>query len=64
MPFLKHHADQVEAPHGGVKQEQSSPPPNPVQQQRVTFIACFLGAVASIGGFMFGYVRYVPSKRR
>ncbi|KAI6093009.1 general substrate transporter [Hypoxylon rubiginosum] len=56
MPFLKHHADQVEAPHGGVKQEQSSPPPNPVQQQRVTFIACFLGAVASIGGFMFGYV--------
>ena len=26
--------------------------------QRVTFLACILGAVASIGGFMFGYVRY------
>ncbi|KAK8220076.1 hexose transporter hxt5 [Zalaria obscura] len=25
-------------------------------QSRVTFMACFLGLVASIGGFMFGYV--------
>lgn len=25
----------------------------------VTFKACLLGLVASIGGFMFGYVRYV-----
>lgn len=27
--------------------------------QKVTFLACMLGAVASIGGFIFGYVRYV-----
>ncbi|KAJ9627784.1 hexose transporter hxt5 [Taxawa tesnikishii (nom. ined.)] len=26
------------------------------QESRVTFLACFLGLVASIGGFMFGYV--------
>jgi hypothetical protein len=26
-------------------------------QQRITFAACMLGFVASIGGFMFGYVR-------
>lgn len=25
--------------------------------EKVTFIACFMGVVASIGGFMFGYVR-------
>jgi MFS transporter, SP family, sugar:H+ symporter len=25
---------------------------------KITFIACFMGLVASIGGFMFGYVRY------
>ncbi|KAI0171691.1 general substrate transporter [Hypoxylon sp. FL1284] len=65
MPFLKHHADQVEAPNAAngsgsgsaTKQEQAAPQPaSPVQQQRVTFIACFLGMVASIGGFMFGYV--------
>lgn len=28
-----------------------------VAEQKVTAIAIFLGAVASIGGFMFGYVR-------
>ena len=26
-------------------------------EQKITAIAIFLGAVASIGGFMFGYVR-------
>lgn len=26
-------------------------------EQKVTALAIFLGAVASIGGFMFGYVR-------
>ncbi|KAI1652853.1 general substrate transporter [Daldinia decipiens] len=63
MPFLKHHTDQVEAPHAGTsstagsatKQEQRLEP-SAVAQQRVTFMAIFLGAVASIGGFMFGYV--------
>ncbi|KAI1078576.1 general substrate transporter [Whalleya microplaca] len=55
MPFLKRHADQVETPNG-VKSEQSSPETPAVKQQRITFLACFLGLVASIGGFMFGYV--------
>ncbi|KAI1651307.1 general substrate transporter [Daldinia loculata] len=63
MTFLKHHTDQVEAPNAGssstagpaAKQEQSSEP-SPVEQQKVTFVAVFLGVVASIGGFMFGYV--------
>lgn len=33
-------------------------PFNPVvEEQRLTFLACWLGLVASIGGFMFGYVR-------
>jgi SP family sugar:H+ symporter-like MFS transporter len=27
------------------------------KDERITFLACFLGLVASIGGFMFGYVR-------
>lgn len=27
------------------------------KEQKVTFLACLLGTVASIGGFMFGYVR-------
>lgn len=31
---------------------------DPAQQERLTFSACLLGTVASIGGFMFGYVRY------
>ncbi|OTB04536.1 hypothetical protein M426DRAFT_320655 [Hypoxylon sp. CI-4A] len=64
MPFLKRHADQVEAPHGeastaGVtapKQEQASPEVAATKQQRITFLSIFLGVVASIGGFMFGYV--------
>jgi SP family sugar:H+ symporter-like MFS transporter len=30
--------------------------PSPVANQKVTFIAVWLGLVASIGGFMFGYV--------
>lgn len=30
----------------------------PSQQEKLTFSACLLGTVASIGGFMFGYVRY------
>lgn len=28
-----------------------------VKDQKITFQACFLGTVASLGGFMFGYVR-------
>jgi SP family sugar:H+ symporter-like MFS transporter len=29
----------------------------PSQQERVTLLACALGAIAAIGGFIFGYVR-------
>ncbi|TGJ86571.1 hypothetical protein E0Z10_g2164 [Xylaria hypoxylon] len=28
----------------------------PASKEKVTFVACFMGLVASIGGFMFGYV--------
>ncbi|KAI1371743.1 general substrate transporter [Hypoxylon crocopeplum] len=66
MHFLKHHTDQVETPNAansngaspttGVTQEQSTPDATPVKQQKVTFLSIFLGVVASIGGFMFGYV--------
>ncbi|KAI1802719.1 general substrate transporter [Daldinia bambusicola] len=63
MPFLKHHTDQVETPNAGAsssanpatKQEQSAEA-SAAKQQRVTFMSIFLGIVASIGGFMFGYV--------
>lgn len=30
-----------------------------VKEQRVTMMAVWLGTVASVGGFMFGYVRFV-----
>lgn len=30
---------------------------SPSQQERVTLLACALGAIAAIGGFIFGYVR-------
>ncbi|KAI0403322.1 general substrate transporter [Xylaria palmicola] len=32
------------------------PPETATANEKVTFIACFMGMVASIGGFMFGYV--------
>ncbi|KAI0834025.1 general substrate transporter [Hypoxylon sp. FL0890] len=64
MPFLKQHTDQVETPNAApsnevgsaTKPEQASPEVSPAKQQRVTFLSIFLGVVASIGGFMFGYV--------
>ncbi|KAI0484038.1 general substrate transporter [Xylariaceae sp. FL0804] len=68
MPFLKKNADQVEkAPMGNgegssaaagasEKAGQDGAPTSPAGHQKVTFMACFLGLVASIGGFMFGYV--------
>ena len=49
MHFLKKHEDHVEKP-GHVHNAAAA-------GQRITFLACFLGLVASIGGFMFGYVR-------
>ncbi|KAI0155101.1 general substrate transporter [Xylariaceae sp. FL1272] len=66
MPFLKKQASQAEtagtAANGasnGVLQERPTAPNESAvtaKQQRITFMACFLGLVASIGGFMFGYV--------
>lgn len=32
-------------------------PPTLASEQKLTFLAVLLGTVASIGGFMFGYVR-------
>lgn len=28
-------------------------------EQKITFLACFQGFVASLGGFIFGYIRLV-----
>lgn len=28
-------------------------------EQKITFLACFQGGVASLGGFIFGYIRSV-----
>ncbi|TQS31635.1 hypothetical protein Golomagni_08079 [Golovinomyces magnicellulatus] len=33
--------------------------PEVMEQQKVTMLACLLGAVASLGGFIFGYVSYL-----
>lgn len=57
MPFLKKNASHGEKREEGVAGP-STATDNPVAHQKVTFIAVFLGVVASIGGFMFGYVRY------
>ncbi|KAH9886390.1 general substrate transporter [Xylariomycetidae sp. FL2044] len=69
MPFLKKNADHAEAAPGngessaagggvmtGNEKNTSAEAPSAAKQQNVTFMACFLGLVASIGGFMFGYV--------
>ncbi|ORY57881.1 general substrate transporter [Pseudomassariella vexata] len=61
MPFLKKNTDQVETPHGGVGEASTGVETKPegsgsASGQKITFLACFLGVVASIGGFMFGYV--------
>ncbi|KXJ87015.1 general substrate transporter [Microdochium bolleyi] len=63
MGFLKKNADQVEAPNGekvgqpaGSSANATGSPSAAKANQKVTFMACFLGLVASIGGFMFGYV--------
>ncbi|KAK8061602.1 hypothetical protein PG994_007968 [Apiospora phragmitis] len=53
MPFLKKHASHGEKADVAGSSAAAS---NPAAHQKVTFIAVFLGVVASIGGFMFGYV--------
>ncbi|KAH7131578.1 general substrate transporter [Dactylonectria estremocensis] len=41
---------------GRVEPKNNGASNEPASRQKVTAIACFLGMVASIGGFMFGYV--------
>lgn len=38
-------------------QEEAREPPSLAAEQKLTFLALLLAVVASIGGFMFGYVR-------
>ncbi|GIZ46543.1 hypothetical protein CKM354_000966600 [Cercospora kikuchii] len=52
MPFLK----RTEREAQQANQLEKAPSPNVADGQKVTFMAVFLGLVASIGGFMFGYV--------
>ncbi|KAI1152881.1 general substrate transporter [Nemania diffusa] len=51
MRWLKPQSEQAETVnHGPAAREKAN------SNEKVTFIACFMGLVASIGGFMFGYV--------
>jgi SP family sugar:H+ symporter-like MFS transporter len=72
MPFLKRRTEQAEnagasgaaaASGDHVTQEKGTQDGSSAPEEKVTFIACFLGLVASIGGFMFGYVRYTSLLR-
>ncbi|KAK5122097.1 hypothetical protein LTR85_004343 [Meristemomyces frigidus] len=59
MPFLKR--TEREAQNAAMLEKTSSPshpgnPELPADEQKITFLAIYLGLVASIGGFMFGYV--------
>ncbi|EEU36309.1 uncharacterized protein NECHADRAFT_102056 [Fusarium vanettenii 77-13-4] len=51
MKFFKRHEQAGEEQH--VERKNTH---NDAAEQKVTFLACFLGLVASIGGFKFGYV--------
>ncbi|UPK95229.1 hypothetical protein LCI18_006164 [Fusarium solani-melongenae] len=51
MKFFKRHEQAGEEQH--LERKHTT---NDAAEQKVTFIACFLGLVASIGGFKFGYV--------
>lgn len=52
MPFFKRTEQEAQ----NANQLEKAPTPTDGAGQKVTFIAVFLGLVASIGGFMFGYV--------
>lgn len=56
--FSKRKAQDAAEDHAEVSHAQSVAPAAAVDQQHVTLLAIVLGVVASIGGFMFGYVRY------
>jgi len=57
MPFLKRREQEGQNAATLEKSVDPNLPANPElpAQQKVTFIAVFMGLVASIGGFMFGY---------
>jgi hypothetical protein len=61
MTFLKRqaaHSEKAPPPTGGGGVAENTDHEQALtSEQRVTFQAIFLGSVASIGGFMFGYVR-------
>ncbi len=44
--------------NGGNRNDAPTAAMQPTEIERVTFRACFLGLVASMGGLIFGYVRY------
>jgi len=58
MPLFKR--NEHEAQGVAELEKRNSPHPGnpelPIAEQKITFLAVFLGLVASIGGFMFGYV--------
>ncbi|KAM0431437.1 hypothetical protein ACHAPT_005414 [Fusarium lateritium] len=51
MKFFKRHEQAGEQQH--LERKHTT---NDAAEQKITFLACFLGLVASIGGFKFGYV--------
>lgn len=53
MGFIKRFRSSEKQPSAA----QNGPTAAAIAEQKITAIAIFLGAVASIGGFMFGYVR-------
>lgn len=58
MKFSKPKSSDAGEAHAEVSHAQSVAPVAAADRQRVTLLAIVLGVVASIGGFMFGYVRY------
>lgn len=58
MKFSKRKSPDAAESHAEVSHAQSVAPAAVDDQQHVTMLAVVLGVVASIGGFMFGYVRY------
>lgn len=60
MKLLAHLATQQHDVNGLVAQRKGGTmEKKAVAQEKVTLLACVLGAVASLGGFIFGYVRCV-----
>ncbi|KAK0706645.1 general substrate transporter [Lasiosphaeria miniovina] len=57
MSFLKRHrSGETRAEHSQSPKRETSTVAPLIDAGKITMLACFLGTVASIGGFMFGYV--------